>query len=29
MIAKLTREIDERESIGVAGPERDKSWQTL
>jgi hypothetical protein len=29
MIAKLAREIDERESRGLAGPERDSSWQTL
>jgi transposase-like protein len=29
MIAKLAREIDERESRGLAGPERDTSWQTL
>ncbi len=29
MIAMLTREIDERESRGFAGPGRDSSWQTL
>ena len=29
MIAKLEREIDARESRGLAGPGRDASWQTL